>query len=129
MAFRDQLAPDFIEDVERRLQEEGTDDVNVLIGKLQHRYSIIQSAEHTVLQQRHRYQSKETYLKDTLACVRLMLQRKQEGQDTIVDYSLSGMFAENLECLQCAYELQHPLVESCSTIELPCLMLSCLFPW
>jgi hypothetical protein len=94
MATRDQITPDFIEDVEKRLQDEGTDDVNVLIGKLQHRYSIVQSAEHTVLQQRHRYQSKETYLKDTLACVRLMLQRREQGQDTIVDYSLSGVVIE-----------------------------------
>ena len=85
------LEPDFIEDVGKRLEKEDITDVNEMINRLNKRYTLIRNAEHTTLQQRQRLQTKEKYLKDTLACVRMLLQRREKGEDTIVDYGLSGV--------------------------------------
>lgn len=90
------LDPDFIEDVGKRLEKEGITDVNEMINRLNKRYTLIRNAEHTTLQQRQRLQTKEKYLKDTLSCVRMLLQRREKDEDTIVDYGLSGAyFARN----------------------------------
>ena len=84
------LDPGFIDDVGKRLDDEGTSDVNELINKLQLRYQHIRNAETQVLQQRQRHQQKLQYLKQTLGCVDMLLERRNASEDTIVDYSLAG---------------------------------------
>lgn len=83
------LDPGFIEDVEKRLIAEGTTDVNELINKLQLRYQHLRAAENQVLQQRQRHQSKLQYLKQARGCVDMLIERKDAGEETIVDYSLA----------------------------------------
>lgn len=84
------LDPGFIADVGQKLKEEGMDDVSALINKLQLRYQHIKSAENSVLQQRQRLQQKLQYLKQTIACVDMLMERKEAGEDAIVDYCLAG---------------------------------------
>jgi hypothetical protein len=83
------LDPGFIEDVGKHLMDEGTDDVNVLINKLQLRYQKIRTAENNVLQQRQRHQQKERYNKQTLEVIEMLLERKEAEKDTVLDYLLA----------------------------------------
>jgi hypothetical protein len=85
------LDPGFIDDVQKRLAEEGDEDVNALINKLQLRYQHLRGAENQVLQQRQRHQQKLRYLKQALDCVDMLIERKEASEDTIVDYSLAGV--------------------------------------
>lgn len=90
------LDPGFIEDVGQKLKEEGIDDVSALINKLQLRYQHIKSAETSVLQQRQRLQQKLQYLKQTVACVNMLMERREAGEEAIVDYCLAGALATQL---------------------------------
>lgn len=93
------LDPGFIEDVDKRLVDEGTDDVNVLINNLQERYQKLRALETSVLQQRQRHQQKQKFNQQTLDVIDMLLARKEEGKETVLDYPLASMSTFSLYAL------------------------------
>lgn len=84
------LDPGFIDDVEKRLADEGTEDVNVLINSLQVRYQKLRALENSVLQQRQRHQQKEKFNQQTLDVIETLLASLEEDKETVLDYPLAG---------------------------------------
>ena len=92
------LDPGFIDDVGKHLSIENTEDINVLLNKLQLRYQHLRTAENQVLQQRQRHQQKLQYLKQALDTVIMLIERNEAEEDTIVDYSLACASCSSRSC-------------------------------